>query len=339
MENIRRDVNGAINFINTIMEDVNGRATSWGSLGDSLQATIQSATPVYGWFPSESKKDKLYDAIVSGDTAYVDRLKDSYKSEDAYHSAVRQALRESDPRIKEAAIAGYNGNPSERVRIAKLIIADGFNQDDVVMAINAEINAMKPGESGSVSKEKGYYTTEDFAMEIANGDTATAKAAKADIISTYKKNGKTAEEAEKSFVSSAKSELGEMYIAGNISEQKLTDALQDYCEMDEEDIYWQIAKWDYAKETGSSDGYAKYGDFHDAVQTGKDLKAVIKEYTDHGVEAKTLASEITSHFKPLYKEMSNSERASIKGYLLNAYALLGYDRQKKSKDIDKWLED
>jgi hypothetical protein len=109
--------------------------------------------------------------------------------------------------------------------------------------------------------------------------------------------------------------------------------------MDDDEVYWQIDKWDYAKDTGSTDGYGKYNDFHAAVQTGKDLKVVIKTYTDNGVEAKTLASEITSHFKPLYREMSNNERASIKGYLLNAYALLGYDRSKKSKDIDKWLED
>ena len=92
-------------------------------------------------------------------------------------------------------------------------------------------------------------------------------------------------------------------------------------------------------EHGDSEDYAKYNDFYEAVQTGKNLKAVIKEYTDKGVEASTLASQITSHFKPLYKEMSNYERAGIKGYLLNAYALLGYDRTKKAKDIDKWLED
>jgi hypothetical protein len=37
--------------------------------------------------------------------------------------------------------------------------------------------------------------------------------------------------------------------------------------------------------------------------------------------------------------MSKGERAKIKGYLLNAYSLLGYDRNKKSRDIDKWLEE
>ena len=36
--------------------------------------------------------------------------------------------------------------------------------------------------------------------------------------------------------------------------------------------------------------------------------------------------------------MSKTERASLKGYLLNAYAALGYDRSKKSKDIDAWVK-
>jgi hypothetical protein len=109
--------------------------------------------------------------------------------------------------------------------------------------------------------------------------------------------------------------------------------------MDEDDIYWQFDKWDYAVENGSSDGYAKYDDFFVAVETGKDLKAVIQVYLDNGVEKKTLASQITSHYKPLYKEMTNAERASLKGYLLNAYALLGYSRTDKSKDINEWLKD
>ena len=344
LENIRRDVNGAINLISTIIEDVNGRATTWGSMGDALESAVRKSLPVVGWFPGDTKADNLYDAIISGDTAYVDRLKGSYKTKDAYHSAVRKTLRENDPRIKEAAIAGFNGNPSERVRISKQIIADGFDQDDVVMAINAEITAMKPDVDTGSSKKKGYYTAADFAMEIANGDHDAAKAAKEDIIKTAERNGKSAEEAEKSFVSSAKTELKELFVSDGISEAKVATALKTYCQteddpLDDNDIYWLLRKWNYEKDTGSTDGYAKYGDFHVAVETGRNLKTVIKEYTDHGVESKTLASEITEHFKPIYQKMSRAERAAIKGYLLNAYTQLGYDRQKKSKDIDKWLED
>ena len=234
MQNITRDINGTVNFFETAIEDANGRDTTWGSMGDALEDTVKNSLPVVGWFPSETKADKLYDAIISGDTAYVNRLKGSYKTEDAYHNAVRKALRENDPRIKEAAIAGYNGNPSERVRIAKLIIADGFDQDDVVAAINAEVNDMKPDEP-SEPKKKGFYTASDFATEIANGDQATAYAAKEDIIATAQKNGKTEEEAKKSFVSSAKTELKKLFKAGTISEQKLIDTLVNFCDMEYDD--------------------------------------------------------------------------------------------------------
>lgn len=235
MQNIRREINGGINFVNTVIEDANGRETTWGSMGDALEDTVRDSIPVVGWLPGDTKADKLYDAIVSGDTAYVNRLKGSYETEDAYHNAVRKALRENDPRIKEAAIAGYNGNPSERVRIAKLIIADGFDQDDVVAAINAEVNAMKPDEPAGDPKKKGFYTATDFATEIANGDQASAYVAKEDVIATAQKNGKTEEEAKKSFVSSAKTELKKLFKAGTISEQKLIDTLVAFCDMEKDD--------------------------------------------------------------------------------------------------------
>ena len=129
------------------------------------------------------------------------------------------------------------------------------------------------------------------------------------------------------------------YLAGDIDYNTTIQLLVEYGEMDEDEAYWKLREWDYEIEHGDTEDYAKYGDFYTAVESGKNLKAVIKQYTDNGVEKSTLASQITSHFKPLYKEMTNSQRASIKGYLLNAYALLGYDRAKKSKDIDNWLKD
>ena len=127
------------------------------------------------------------------------------------------------------------------------------------------------------------------------------------------------------------------YEAGDINADTATKYLVEYGGLDADDAYWKIQEWSY--ETESGEEFQKYDNFYEAVKTGKNLKAVIKEYTDNGVESKTLASQITSYFKPLYKEMSKSERAAIKGYLLNAYELLGYDRSQKSKDIDKWAED
>ena len=313
----------------------------WNNTAGAYDSTLK----VRSWDLSNADLGaELYEAIISGNTRQADSIKAQFEDTDAMHSAIRKALRENDHRIEEAAVASFNGDPSERVRIAKLIIADGFDQDDVVAAINSKVNEMEPDEPKGDPKKKGFYTAEDFATEIANGDKASANAAKEDIIQTAVKNGKTQKEAEEAFISSAKTAFRKMFVAGTLNESKATEALKTYCPtkdgpMDNNDIYWTLREWKYEKSTGSSDDYGKYNDFHTAVQTGKNLKAVIKEYTDHGVEAKTLASQITSYFKPLYKEMSNTERAGIKGYLLNAYQLLGYNRSEKSKDIDKWLKD
>ena len=144
-------------------------------------------------------------------------------------------------------------------------------------------------------------------------------------------------EDEDAYQSAVRTAIKDRYDAGEIDSNTAEQYLVKFGGLEDDDAYWKVQEWEYEMETGED--FKKYNDFYTAVQTGKDLKAVIKRYTDNGVEAKTLASQITSYFKPLYKEMSNTERAAIKGYLLNAYQLLGYDRTEKSKDIDKWLKD
>jgi hypothetical protein len=100
-----------------------------------------------------------------------------------------------------------------------------------------------------------------------------------------------------------------------------------HAHMDAGDVRWLMDRWEYIKEHGSDEGYSKYNDFYEAVETGKNLKAVIKEYNDSGTDMKTLKSQITKHFKPIYMEMTTAERASIKGYLLNAYEQCGDERE------------
>ena len=91
VKNIRRDINGVINFFKTMGADME---TTAGSLGDNILEDLKDSVPVWGWLPDESKGDKLYDAIIKGDTDYIDRLKGGYKSEDSYHSAVKKVIQE-----------------------------------------------------------------------------------------------------------------------------------------------------------------------------------------------------------------------------------------------------
>lgn len=92
VKNVRRDFNGAINMYKTLSADFGGRTTTIRSLGDVLQSDVSRTIPVLGWLPQEKKEDKLFDALVAGDTAYVERLKSTYKDEKAYQSAIRSVI-------------------------------------------------------------------------------------------------------------------------------------------------------------------------------------------------------------------------------------------------------
>ncbi len=251
IKNVRRDINGAINLFGTLVKDANGRKTSAGSLLDEVWEDVKSSIPVVGWLPNETKGDKLYDAIVNGDTAYVDRLKSGYKDDKAYESAVRKALRENDSRIREAAEARIDGDIAEYTRIVKAIKAEGFfSQDTIVASVNAEINALSKGEDSSSSsdKAKSMYKIDDYFMALDGGDEATAYVVKEDLIETDVANGKDREEAEESFNSKFASYLREQYEEGNLSESEAQRMLVNYGEKTEEEATSKVQYWEFKQE-------------------------------------------------------------------------------------------
>ena len=131
-----------------------------------------------------------------------------------------------------------------------------------------------------------------------------------------------------------KESIREDFGEGKISEQKAIQKLvaNDFAD-DENDAYWKIREWKGGK------GYKKYDSFLSTVESAGDVAKAAKEYLDNGVEAETLAREITSEYKQQYITADSAERKRLKKLLLDAYAAIGYDRKEKEKDIDKWLED
>ena len=258
VKNVRRDLKGIINFFRTV---TNGNKTTAGSLADIIGGDLKDSIPVWGWFPDESKGDKLYDAIIKGDTAYVDRLKSGYKSDNAYHSAIRTALRENDPRIHEAAVAKDSGKIAEYTRIAKAIIAEGrFKQDDVVAAINAEINLLNKSEPAAAKdKAKGLYEMDDYFAALIGRDKASANAVKEDIIKTAVANGKSRDDAEASFLNSFASGLRERYEDGEVSYNEAINMLVKYGEKTEESAEARVQYWEFKEQ------YPNYDLSEDAV--------------------------------------------------------------------------
>lgn len=144
---------------------------------------------------------------------------------------------------------------------------------------------------------------------------------------------------EEEMQSALKTVIRNHYTEGDIDYDTTYKLLKEYAGMDDNDLYWYMDKLDYTIDNGSSEGYEKYDEFISAVETGANLKSVINHYLEKGVKKETLAGQITEHFKPLYKQMSNAERSKLKGYLLNAYVLLGYNRSDRSKAINNWLKE
>lgn len=199
VKNIMRDARA---MYNTVDSFINGEKTTGVGIKDALK---EAATG-----KSDSNGQKLYDAMVKGDTAQIERIKGRFKDDKAITSAIRKALRENDSRIKEAAIARYEGNISEYTRIAREIISEGkFTQDDVVAAINAEVNSVKNAQDEQIDtndeeaeEATSIYKASDVNQALENGDTKMALTIIDELIKTKVANG-TEEKKAKSSVKSS----------------------------------------------------------------------------------------------------------------------------------------
>ena len=291
VKNVRREIEAVIDHAR--IASANAGLTTKLSRDDTIYEAVIESIPFMS-SKKKSKGDKLYAAIIDGDQTYLGRIKATYKDDDAYHTAVRTALRENDPRVKEAALAHINGDPSERVRIAKLIIADGFDLDDVITAINSEINKLTTDDEEETAKKvKGYYKAEDFVREAANGDTASLGAIREDILQTAQANGKTAEEAEKAFASDIKSEAKKAYLSGALDDSTAEKLLMEYVDMDEEETAETISYWAFQKaypeyEDLSQSNVNKYYEFAEPAEIPLEI---FQQYVDGTKDLVTIYDE------------------------------------------------
>ena len=219
IQNVRRDINGIINFANTIKKDVTERDTSLRSLADVIGGDVKDSIPIYGWLPDKSKGDKLYDAIMAKDKAYVARLKSGYKTEDAYNVAVRKALRENDSRIKEAAEARYKGDSAKYERLVREIVKEGyFSQDLVIGAVNTELNDLRSKDTKAEEEEKtekvtSLYSTYDLEVAFKTGKTDRAVVVIDELVKNKMANGMEEKAAKSSVKSSVTSYWKPLYKA------------------------------------------------------------------------------------------------------------------------------
>jgi hypothetical protein len=115
--------------------------TAWnnivGYMAPSLKVVTYEATQT-------DRRNALYKAITSGDTQEAERIMAEYKEQKDIDAALRKALRENDPRIREAAEAVMNGKGADYARILNEIAKEGkFTRAIIAGAIGAEVDYLK----------------------------------------------------------------------------------------------------------------------------------------------------------------------------------------------------
>lgn len=240
VKNIMRDARAMYNTVNSF---INGEKTTGAGIKNAIGEAVTGK--------EKSNGQQLYEAIVSGDAVQIERVKSGFKDQKAIDSAIRKALRENDPRIKEAAEARYKGNIPEYMKIAKAIIADGFKQDDVVAAINSEINDLKPdAPSSSAPSDKvvSLYSIGDYYSALMSGASSMAYAVREDLIETDIANGKDRDGAEADFNSRFANYLRDQYEEGNIFDYEAQNMLVNYGGKSEEDASSKVQYWNFKKQ-------------------------------------------------------------------------------------------
>ncbi len=152
------------------------------------------------------------------------------------------------------------------------------------------------------------------------------------------------EPTEPDYLKRVKKKLKLLYSQKKITRPEVEKILVQYDDLTVDEIYWLLEEWDYEnKNPDTTEEYGKYNDLVNAVENNQDIYNVARSYLDnHGVKKADISRTLTAEFKDKYIELyttDKSKAADLKNYLLQAYTAVGYKWDKKSKDIDKWLEE
>lgn len=259
VKNIMRDVRS---IWQTAKSFISGPETTGMGIGAAIREEVTG--------DSIPKYKQLYDAMVKGDTGHQKRIAATYKDEAALEIAVRKGLREFDARISEAAEARYYGDFAEYERIFNEIEGEGnFGHSQIAGAIQAEIDDMDETDStSSTPKKYGMYSIEDFMLAVCVDDSNTMEIIRAEILQTAQENGKSKEQAQDGFVSSAVSACKEQYLSGKISEKQTIGVLLKYCDRSEREAQADISYWTYKQDNPDTDVSAQWFDtYYEKVES------------------------------------------------------------------------
>ena len=152
--NVYRDVKAVQNVVSKMP-----KGASKMGYAAAIRSAIRQSVPVKSWLNDPYKKsDALFDSLICGDKTYHNRLKGTYKTEDAYNKALVNGLKNNDGRIIKAAEASLSKDVGGRVDVIKEIEKEGFFD---LKTIQKAVNSVVSGVNSKISDAKGYEKSGD----------------------------------------------------------------------------------------------------------------------------------------------------------------------------------
>lgn len=301
-----RDKDEDKTYYEKLMGDLVGNALSNTFIPGMLPVLRDVVSLLEGWDVERTDMALVNDLIAAVKTATSDK-KSTYDKVEAI----------------SGAFANFFGIPLRN------IMRDGRAFYNVVRAFFSDTPTTGQGIKESIQSEIPFFGHDaSNAESLYNAYVSGDRVMRDRVIGRYKD-----EEAARTAL---KSEIRRRYLKGQLDRETALRNLQEFVGENEDEAYWSLDRWDYAKAEGTAEGYDRYEDLHNVIPQGTGTKAVLQTYLDNGVSRQALAAEITRYFKPLYRDMSPTERSNIRGKLLNAYEALGYSRTKKLSEIISW---
>ena len=285
LKNIMRDVRG---IYNTVKSAVAGPDTTGRGVLDAARESL----PKWMGGGERSNADQLYAAMLSGDTGHVERLKAIFKDDRAFTYAVRDGLVNNDKRITAAAEARAAGNQTEYMRLAREIVNEGhFSQDDVVRAVNYVLNSLTKKESEPAEATKpNTFKIDEYLSEALSGDQAEAELVKREIIAGHVADGKTEDEALKSFNNSFKNTAVKgAFTDGDITMDVAISMLQQYGGVEPDDAYADVQYWQFKQ--NHPDIYVVDSWFDSYYEYASDAGIGIDVYMQYRNDVKNITGE------------------------------------------------
>jgi hypothetical protein len=309
-------------FFGKIFEDSLGNIPGYflPMLGDAAVDTF------YSWFGDGGWGDVLENMVYVEVNDLVDAVGNTIKQvqEDGFDSVSTQQWRKLLGQMLQAF-----GVPANTIFRTWDSISNYYKDISNGQFHSFEAGVERSAENYAHLVAKYYGDDMDTAREWydkAIDDLATRAAKGGEVTNDHINDAK----------SQLKSQIGKMYRNGEISKSETKSVLKKFLQEKDDDIYWLVREWEYKKENGADADYGKYDDYISAVKTGRRLEAVTNEYLSNGESVKSLGSSITKYFKPKYLAASGAEKTRLKGYLVNAFVLLGYTRAEANKRINNW---